>query len=301
MTTAYPPAGAPAPNPLAARQVRYGQLLYTSFDDESGIGGGWQIKDQSGGLTAVERELLTARVVTKFDVDPALPQFPTAEQIAARPARLAYSPTDVGAALWHTVDAGNDATGRPGNVMAHIVLDRDTGAPSRLRPIQLWGSPDWCRPYGAADVLSTELGKQVPAPNPEFTAAAVIHFLAGTAVDRQGTFRVLLDAVYAAMTGGPKVALLTADNTTGPLWIAAVSFFMSPGCARRFSWTTHDRPAQAVTNMRKGTHLVVVPRETATALPVVGEWVVLDELEEPTVRELGSEHIAGAAKITVTA
>lgn len=301
MTTAYPPAGAPAPFPTTECRVRYGQLLYTSFDDESGAAGGWQVKDQNGDLTAQERELLTARVVTKFDVDPALPQFPTAEQIANRPARLAYAATGPGAAaLWHTVDAGNDATGRPGNVMGHIVLDRDIAGASPLRPIQLWNSADWRRPYGPAEVLATTLDSAVPQPNPEITAAAAVHFLIGTSVDRQGVFRVLLDAVYAAMTGGPKVVLLTADNASAPLWISAVSYFMSPGTARRFSWTTHDKPPQAVIDIRRGMHLVMMPCEAATSLPVGDSLVVLDERDEPAVRELGSMHSASTAQIAVT-
>lgn len=300
MTTAYPPAGAPAPIPAAVSRARYGQLLYTSYDDASGVGGGWQVKDQNGELTSEERELLTARVVTKFDVEPALPQFPTAEQISGRPARLAYAPAGPGTgAWWHTVDAGNDATGRPGNVIAHVALDRDIAAASPLRPIQLWNSPGWLRPYGPAEVLATGLDAHLPQPNPEINADAVIRFLAGTSVDRQGVFRVLLDAVYAAMTGGPKVVLLTGDNTTGPLWIAAVSFFMSPGTARRFSWTTHDKPPQAVTDMRRDMHLVVMARDLAQALPS-GDWIIIDEQDEPAVRELGSVHATKTAQITVT-
>ncbi|WP_396909623.1 hypothetical protein [Mycolicibacterium sp.] len=301
MTTGYPPAaGASAPISVGTSRAHYGQLLYTSFDDPSGVGGGWQVKDENGELTAEERELLTARVVTTFDVDPVLPQFPTADQIAGRPARLAYAPTGSGAAAyWHTVDAGNDATGRPGNVMAHILLDREINAASAHRPVQLWNSPHWRRPYGPAEVLATELDVDVPHPNPDITAATAIHFLTGTAVDRQGTFRVLLDAVYAAMTGGPKVVLLTGDNTTGPLWIAAVSFFMSPGTSRRFSWSTHDKPPLAVTDLRRGMHLVVMPRGSAPELPD-GDWIVLDELDEPAVRELGSTHSTGTAQVTVT-
>ena len=70
---------------------RYGQLLYTSFDDGSGVGGGWQVKSESGALSGEERQQLTARVATGFDVGPGLPQFPTPDQIAARPARSVQS------------------------------------------------------------------------------------------------------------------------------------------------------------------------------------------------------------------
>lgn len=120
-----------------ATTARYAQLTYTSYDDGSGRGG-WQVKQETGGLDAVEQQSLTARILTRFDLLPVMPDFPTPEQTAARPARLSYAPLPaVGAghaAYWHTVDAGRDASGRPGNVFAHVVLDRDVSAPSPVRP-----------------------------------------------------------------------------------------------------------------------------------------------------------------------
>lgn len=295
------PAAAPATKVTPESTVRYAQMLYSSFDDVSGVGGGWQVKDELGGLTAAERDALTARVVTKFDVDPALPEYPTTDQIADRPARLAYgtlSPTVAG--YWHTAAAGADATGRPGNVMAHVLLDRDVRLPSTLRPIQLWRSPDWRRPYGAAEVLATKLSSdRPPAPNPEITASASIDFLIGTTVDRQGVFRVLLDAVYSAMSGGPKVVLVTSDQEHGPKWLAAISFFMSPGSARRFSWSTFDRAEQAAIDLARGVDVVVIPRESAADLDH-RDWVIIDEDDEPTVRELGAAHTTRHAQIVVT-
>lgn len=301
MTSFLPPAAALTVAVDTAATGRYAQLLYSSFDDGSGVGGGWQIKDELGGLTAAERDALTARVVTKFDVDPPLPEYPTTDQIASRPARLAYaalSPT--GAGYWHTVAAGADATGRPGNVMAHLLLDRDVRMPSDLRPIQMWQSLDWRRPYGAAEVLATTLAADTwPAPNREIDACASVRFLIGSDVDRQGVFRVLLDAVYSAMSGGPKIVLVTSNPESGPKWLAAVSFFMSPGTARRLGWATFDRAEQAVIDLARGVDVVVVPRESAADLGQ-GEWVIIDEDDEPTVRELGAAHTTKHAQILVT-
>lgn len=301
MNAPYPALAASTANPARDDRPRYAQLLYTSYDDGSGVGGGWQVKDQRGGLTAAERDELTARVVTRFEVEPALPQFPTPDQIANRPARLAYGSLSGGAtAYWHTVDAGNDATGRPGNVMAHVLLDRDPARESALRPIQLWESADWRRPYGPAEVRATTLPAGLElTPNPAITASAAIHFLTGTQVDRQGVFRVLLDAVHAALSEGPKVVLVVDDPTSGPKWIAAVSYFMSPGTARRLNWCTPDTAALAAADVRRGTELVVVPRNAAAQLPP-GDWIVIDENDEPTVRELGASHSAGGALVTVT-
>jgi hypothetical protein len=293
---------APMPDELriARSTVQFAQLIYTSFDDGSSSGG-WQVKAETGELTPSERQALTSRIVTRFDVGQPLPAYPTQEEISGRPSRLAYAPlTGDSAGYWHTVDAGSDGTGRPGNVMAHVVLDRSVRAPSPLRPIQLWDSPKWLRPFGSTDVAAARLTEDdLPEPSAEMGVASVVQFLTGTTVDRQSVFRVLLDAVYATMTGGPGVMLVTHDPSIGPKWIAAVSYFMSPGAARRFSWCTHDDPNLAVTDLRRGTNLVVVSEDAAKKV-AGGQWVVIDDAEEPGIGELGSTHRTANGDVAVT-
>lgn len=281
--------------------TRYAQLAYTSSESASGFSGGWHVTSHTGLITPDEQDTLTARIVTRFDVDPPLQAYPTPDEIAARPARLCYSTlTSATAAYWHTVDAGTDATGRPGNVFAHVLLDRDIAAASPLRPIQLWNSPDWLRPYGAADVAAATLtSRPPPAPSDGITAGSVVRFLTDTSVDRQALFRVLLDATHHAMHGGRHVVLLTDSLAAGPLWIAAISYFMPPATARRFSWCTHDKPGLAVADMRRGVQLMVVPRRHAAQLPP-GPWLVIDELEDPSLGELGSAHSTARGDVVVT-
>lgn len=290
-------------NPVRAgagvERPRYAQLFYTSWDDGSGSGGGWQVKEEVGELTRSERDELTARVVTRFDVGEPLPTFPTPDQIAVRPARLSYGRVgkDAGG-YWHTVDAGKDATGRPGNVAAHAVLDRQLDAVSAHRPIQLWGSPEWLRPYGATEVTAAVLPHvDHPAANPAIIADAVVAFLTAT-MARLSVFRVLLDAVAAALSGGRRVVVATTDLDSGVHWIAALSFFMSPGTARRLWWSTYDDPSLAVVDLRRGVHLVVVGRDRVAELPT-GPWVVLDETAEPGLGALGGTH--PGTEIVVTA
>lgn len=279
---------------------RYAELIYASCDD-LGSGGGWQVKDESGDLTAAERQALTARIATRFDAGEPLPTYPTPAEIADRRARLVYSPLKGdAAAYWHTVDAGRDATGRPGNVFAHVVLDRQVSGASPVRPIELWKSPHWLRPYGAAEVASATLaGSPFPEPAGHITPTSVITFLIGTEVDRQSVFRVLLDAVHHAMSGGPGVMLTIGDLDNGPSWIAAVSYFMSPATARRFSWSTHDDPALAAADLRAGIHLVVVTRDRAIGARA-REWIAIDERDEPDIGQLGSTHRTSSGTITVT-
>lgn len=280
---------------------RFGQLVYTSFDDQHSGGGGWRVKEETGGISPVERQELTSRIVTNFDVGEALPQYPNDEQIASRPARLMYGAlTGNRAGYWHTVDAGKDATGRPNNVLAHVVLDRDVTVPSDLRPIELWGSAQWLRAYGAAEVTDARLtSADYPQPTGELSCSSVVRFLTGMSVDKLIVFRVLLDAVHGAMNGGRGVVLTTHEPRQGHWWIAALSYFMSPGVARRFTWSTYDDPYLAGADMRSGLHLVIVAADRAHDVPR-GKWLVLDDRDQPFIGALGSSHGTGGGDVEAT-
>lgn len=280
---------------------RFAQLVYTSFDDSDGSGGGWRVKVETGDLDDQERRELTARIVIRFDVGESLPAYPNDEMIANRPARLMYgSISRDRAGYWHTVDAGKDATGRPGNVLAHVVLDRRIGDPIPLRPIELWGSPQWLRAYGPSEVTAAVLATaDHPQPTGAISAASVVRFLTGLSVDQQIVFRVLLDAVHAAMSGGRKVILATRDVATGPWWIAAISYLMSPGTARRLSWSTYDDPELAASDARSGVHLIVVASDRAHEIPR-GDWLLIDDLDQPSLGTLGAAHGTRGGNVAVT-
>lgn len=288
---------------LAKSTSRYAQLTYTSFDDGNGRGG-WGVKDEIGELSDAERDELTAAIVTRFDLLPVLPDFPTPEQTAGRPSRLSYALLDESrAAYWHTVDAGRDASGRPGNVFAHVLLDRTAGSYSHARPIQLWESPGWLRPYGVGEVTASRLTTDhPPMANPAMAASAIIAFLLDRRADRQTRFRVLLDAVAAALAGGPAVVLVCDTHAEAAAWIGAVSHFMAPQAARRFCWSTHDAPEAALAQAERGVHLIVVPRDRGE-VPSNSAVVVIDAAQQPVLGDLpsGTAHRLTRAQVPVTA
>jgi len=112
---------------------RFGQLSYTSFETAAHMGG-WQVKETSSDLSPDEIRALTAGVRTVFHPAQPLPAYPTAEQLEQGPRRLAYGRLDrQRAGYWHTVPAGADSTGRPGNVFAHAVPTgpRESATPGR--------------------------------------------------------------------------------------------------------------------------------------------------------------------------
>ncbi|QKT08155.1 hypothetical protein HUN08_13860 [Gordonia sp. X0973] len=307
------------PAPVAAD--RYAQFTYTSFDEGApvsamaapggrGHGGGWQVKQVVGTLDPAYLDELVARIVTRFDLEPALPGFPTPEQIATRPARLSYlyttGPDGTGrAAYWHTVDAGRDATGRPGNVFAHVLADDAPDDPAGFLPVELWRWSGWSSPYGPDEVRAAALpaGGTAPAPNPALSEAATLDFLLDPAADRVSVLRVLLDAVSARLSGDAPgtVVLGVDDHDRAAAWIAAVSRFLTPQGARRFSWSTHDAPDAVLAGAGSALHLVAVPRARLGELAGY-PGVVVDEHEEPYLGDSAAAgHRVASGPVPVTA
>ena len=267
--------------------ARYGQLAYTSFDPP-GAAGGWQIKQVAGGLTRAETQTLLAGMRTAFDAVEPLPAYPTPEQLERGPRRLAYRRIDGGrAGYWHTAPAGPDSTGRPGNVFAHAVLDRAADGQPQHRPIQRWRSPRWVCPYGAAAVARAVLPDEVPGPAAAVTKDSVLTFALDTSTWRLATLIGLLDAVAAALDGGPPVVLGVESVDAAAQWIGLVSFLMSPGTAARLNFSTFDRADQVPAALQNHQHLTAVPVVDVTAVP--DEVVVIDETATLSLGELAGE------------
>ncbi|WP_208301212.1 hypothetical protein [Mycobacterium sp. DL440] len=276
---------------------RYGQLAYTSFD-AVGTVGGWQLKETSGGLTPAETQVLMAGVHTVFRPVGQPPDFPTPEQLEQGPRRLAYRDGPDGAGYWHTFPAGSDSTGRPGNVFAHVLLDRAPDTHPRCRAIQRWRSPHWLHPYGAAAVARAELPGDLPELGEAVTKDSVVAFALDTTTWRLATLFALLDAVAAALGGGPPVVLGVQSPDAAAQWIGLVSFLMSPGTAARLSFSTFDRAEQIA--LHGGQVLSAVPIEDLPA--VEPGLVVISESETVSLGELGGDphRTAGGHRIEVT-
>jgi hypothetical protein len=285
--------------------ARFGQLTYSSFDDGTGIGGGWQVKETSGGLTEPETELLRFWVHTIFELVVPLPAFPTPEEVAAFPRRLMYALLEDGrAGYWHTAPAGADGSGRPGNVFAHCLLDRDPTAliPPR-RPIDLWRSPEWLTPYGPGDVSAAQLDAgTLPKESGWVNRNSVVDFLCDQEMWRLGVLSILLDAVESAMDGGKTVVLGTNSVDSAAMWIGAVSHLMSAGSARRFCWSTFDRASDVSGSVGRGLHLIAVPAADLAALVTREDLVVVNEDEMPAMGDLGGapHHTVAGSEVEVT-
>lgn len=267
--------------------VRYGQLTYTSFDQRGGSGG-WQVKDRVA-LSDDEADALRSRVNTQLDAGTELPRFPTPEDIRDFPRRLLYGPAAGGRAWWHAAPAGNDASGRPGNIFVQALLDREPQRERARRPIELWRSPDWLTPYGADEVNAAALPDQVTArPGPTVSLESVIGYLLDYTIYRLGRFGAVLDACAQALAGGPKVVLIAEDVDTAALWLGGVSFLMPPAwAARAFGFSTLERVSGVHRAFEHGVVAVAVPPLDRSQAEQLDNAVVIDLDAEVQLGELG--------------
>lgn len=277
------------------KTARFAQLTYSSFERGDGGRGGWQVKEVAGTVTDDEQRFLVAGVATGLDDGRGIPSLPTAAELDVRPRRLVYAPVpsatgELSAAYWHTTSAGQDSSGRPGNVFAHVLLDRGPAAPvPPLRPSDLILAPQWLRPFGAQAVLGAALREVPPPPWADVVLgrSEVVAFLVDEATWRPGLLAALLDAVHAAMAApdGPPVVLAVTDPERGVRWIAAVCHLMSAGTSRRLFWSTHERASGLPRLAEKHIRFAVLPAEELAA-PVDTSGIVLIVDGEETV-ELG--------------
>jgi GTPase-associated protein 1, N-terminal domain type 2 len=270
---------------------RFGQLTFTSYDDGRGRGG-WRAKDDRG-LDAGERRALEAAITTQLAIATPIPQFPTPDEQAALPRRLLYAPAATGGvAYWHSAPAGPDATGRPGNVFVHVVLDRTPDAPDpAFRSPDLWRSAHWLAPYGHAQVLDAapEVHSTFPWRDGPLDRTSVLRFLLDPQQWRVDVLAGLLDATTAAMRRRAQPGSATPEPPTGVVlgasspesgayWVAAIAQFMSPSTSRRFHWSTLEAPSNLAAVFAQGVHLAVVPIDYLADVPA--GHVVLHEQEQ---------------------
>ena len=156
--------------PAAARSAA--QLTYTSSIPARS--GGWQIKEVTApGPRASGRAWSSES--SRHSIRAAAAAVSRSDQIDSRPRRLSHQVIG-GGAYWHTVDAGRDAR-RPGNVFAHVALDRRPIAARADRPIVRWRSPDWLVPYGRRTWPRPPLaGPELPRPNPDINVVSAVDF-----------------------------------------------------------------------------------------------------------------------------
>lgn len=293
----------PAPWGGEAGVGKWGQLTFTSVDlDEDGRLGGWQVKDEDPTLTSEEKRLLGEHLDSTLDTVDEIPRFVRPEDLATLPRRLMVSPSAGALAFWHAAPAGVDATGRPGNVFVHALVDRrDPMSTHPDRPIEMWRSPAWLTPFGQADVRAATLPDErsiVPGDAAD-RRAALDHIFDPDRPYRPGVLSVLADAVHWAAETKGTVVLGVPNPDDAALWISALGQMCAPATIRSVTWSTYERVRDG-RDLATLAHLTLacVPQRDLVAVPAGSPVVVIDSDEDflpvqwgdvPTLTRHGNE------------
>lgn len=285
--------------------TRFAQLTYTSFDRHDGRGGGWQVKDMTGGIDPEDGRVLCGRVATQLDPGVEMPRFPTPAEVAELPHQMVHAPLELSGGpahiTWHTAPAGYDASGRPGNVFAHVLVDRAFDPADGVRPIERWRSPDWLAPFGPDGVLAATLRPTVPGPGP-VDRRTVASWLFAPRQWRTNTLAAILDALAERRAGGRPVVVATEDVDEAANWIAAVSLCSSVGVAGDLTFSTLERAAGLTAAVAAGLELICIPHRDTAALARDSTIVLIDSSEHVEIGDLGGVHRTSRGdEITVTA
>ncbi len=265
-----------------------GQLTYACFAATPGRAGGWRIGEQAG-LSPEQAKWLQQKVAARFPEDGSLPRFPTPSDLERRPRRLRFVPLNGFSAFWHTVAAGIDASGRPGNSFTHAALVETAQLPADWIPVHAWRSPSWSVPYGAEAVQSAGLMKDIPGRGPFSDLDKVIDFIVERP-ERTQMWAILLDALHNIQSGSGSIVLLcdSADEAAG--WIAAMTSTVVKAVARLLSFAIWERASESEADW-KAHHLVCTDRSSLrgefTSRP--GLWVI------DTKGSAGPEYLAGSS------
>jgi hypothetical protein len=212
--------------------VSWCQLTYAS------AGSGWDVQEVTPGTPPALEAQMRAGVTTRLELLDHLADFPSTAELGTRTRRLAFRFDDDGGSVWwHAVEAGKDATGRPGNVFTHAV--GTSGLSRTLRPIDLWPSTRWLAPFGPREVAETVLGEFDPVPASGRSAAIE------RALSRQEHTEALLAAASACRDRGSSLVLASKAQSEFVLWLSVLSHLTAaPVAAGSFSFSTFERAAR---------------------------------------------------------
>lgn len=280
-----------------------GSFSYASFSPRDGRPGGWSVGHSVGDLEPMWTDELIALIPTQIADPVTLSSFPDKTDLARRLRRFAWLP-----APWEPVDtgvffasspAGQDNSGRPGNVFTYVHVS-DPGELPQHYAVSLMFSSSVPAPYGKRKVDDAVLPILGPgtagAGESPLTDTVVEAFLAGApseAADGPGSLptefsrvtapqgpasrpEVLGVLVQLVMNAQPVV--LFTDPVEGPLWVAALAQALPETLpdGHSFTWSTYERASSVAKILALGTSLVVVPPGDRDKLPENTAAVLVD-------------------------
>ncbi|GAB3594416.1 hypothetical protein CFAEC_11825 [Corynebacterium faecale] len=271
--------------------MRWTHVTYASFKGTAGRGG-WKVGSWSAHATREDLQLIAEVSPTHIETVRPFDDFISSEEIEALPRRFEYRPlTEQRSLLMQSVPAGKDATGRPGNVFTHAVIDADLdSALQSSYPISLYRSADLLTPFRAAAVntaeLADDLGEPRPGPMSDLTLSwMMVDSMFG---NRRQHFHQLQDVLQA----GERTAVLVLNNTNeAAYWIQALSSTLTPNEARRLlHYSTFERAVTLPARDKsvEASSLFVVPGSDRELLVDRPDIIIIDP-EQPVEADAGPQ------------
>lgn len=255
-----------------------GQLTYAIADGARGARqGGWGVVEIGGALSEDAQDLLVrGRTVS-------LPQrvtpFVSNAELASRAARWRVVPFGNGSSpsvlAWHSVEAGSDSTGRPGNVFTHAA-QLDLTPPAR--PMDWAFSPDWLRPYGVTEVSEARLPETVRLPAVQLPFMAWLH---GDTAMAQNTVESAVARAMPAIVEHRQVVLVVPDHRDAAGLLDFLAWLLPFGRSAMTRWACYEDAASAVDLVDRGFDIMTVERsEHAPRTSADGRGLVVVDCTE---------------------
>ncbi|WP_018023270.1 hypothetical protein [Corynebacterium ulceribovis] len=266
-----------------------GFFTYASFS--KGGRGGWQV-GQSDGLSDSEIEALLKWTPTQIDTGIPLPKYPSNEQVTQFIRRTAWLDAPWGQgdkALFYSTPAGEDASGRQGNVFSQVYVFRNGDAP-HFRPSDLLASPDFAQVFGAVAVNTHTVTMEQcrVQPGPLADTAAVAEWLYPETDPAAGQHRrELLMQIMDALEAKQQVAIC-GDLAEAAAWIAALNTTLAPANAVKLSWSTLERARGLDHATAKKLQLVFLPDADFAEAQSNRQWTTFRTHDQVTATETQS-------------
>lgn len=255
-----------------------GQLVYASAR------GGFGVQARTEDLTPEEADVMLAGIDRdRREFGEVIPPFAAPEEVAGFARNLTCRMTPAGLITWLSSPAGTDSSGRPGNVVTHVLLERLPRPAGSPRPVERWRASGWLTPFGSAAVEAVGLRIPFGDDRPVVSRESVIAFITDPDAWRLGALCEILDALVGPKGSAPVVVIASSPDEAA-LWMGAVSHLVTAEAAQRLSFALWES-ARGVLGRGRDLDLTFVSPAEAAALresdPTVG---VIDPREEPAPR-----------------
>ncbi|GAA1471544.1 hypothetical protein P4N68_03600 [Corynebacterium felinum] len=272
-----------------------GVFSFASFSPSPQRAGGWSVGDVKGVISADDANSLRRLIPTSLNDGETPGNYPSREEIAQLNRRFAWLPildhsgqVSQWWAFYASAHAGQDSTGRPGNVFSFVqVCPNGT---KDIDPVGMLYSPEIPVPFGKSQVDKVQLPDRTSTPGP-VTNAVVDAFIHGWEGDsplpenfaqvtpvNPGPQRSQILSTLVGLVQSGSLVVLACPLKESALWVTAVG----RAVGKNFSFSTFETPDRLMEMFDHFCQFAVVKTTDAEAAKQrVGTRAVVVSVDEP--------------------